>query len=234
MYYRGFFSSFTPPVFALAPSSSPPDAPTEFTTSQVGQYRIQNLSAVGYLVYVGIGIQPDFTADPFASSPTLPIIAPYPIPQQNQSLYIVPRFCDSYGCISQNCRSFVLTLGQGVSTFGPIPAPQETSSSSWSGGLLVTTQYPSYNIDAHPADTLYVWVSTSAPNTNLTPTFSAPITNSPITAIFGTYPAGTYNVAVAFFRSSDSMLSPIVQLVVVVSPVLSALQAVFTDSVINP
>lgn len=56
-----------------------PDPPSTLTltTVQMGRYRIQNNSAAGYLVYIGVDEMPDLEGDDYTFQTTLPITIPH-------------------------------------------------------------------------------------------------------------------------------------------------------------
>lgn len=201
------------------------DAPVEYVGASDGQYRIANASAAGYLLYVGIGTPPDFSAAANAFSVTLPATLAMPLPGDGiATLYVVSRFRDSYGCISQNTNPTLLYLTPSGPIFAPVPPPTNVIALSKSNGNIgVYGQYPGLTFDVNPANMVYVWSSpTGPPDTTIPPAYAASITTASFSIEFGSYTPGTTNyIAVALYRGTDSAKSAVVNLVVSVPSIPS-------------
>lgn len=207
--------------------------PTEYITEQTGEYRIQNNAAVGYLVYIGVNGPPDFNQPASSFSASLPIVIAWPLPGSGiQSLYIVPRYRDTYGCISQNTHPWVIRLSPSGEVLAPLPAPQSIAAyPRGSGAINVIGQYPSYQIDSNVADKIRVWVSTGVPDPTTVATHEGSFTGTPWSVGFGSYGPGTYNLVVAYYRTVDGSLSPLVSTTVTFPDLPSAPTPVFTENI---
>jgi hypothetical protein len=210
------------------------DTILDFNLGETGEYRIQNSSAEGYLIYVGANGPPDFDAAPALFSATLPANLAWPLPGSGiQNLYVVPRFRDSYGCISQNSHPTIIVLSPSGEVYLPIPPPQNVvTAPQANGNLSVFCQYPTLTLEAHPANIVQVWVGTSLPiDTTVPATYQTAINGTNINAVFGAYAPGTYYLAVAFYRSIDGAQSSVVLDSVVMPAVPADPEAVFTENV---
>jgi len=210
------------------------DFPLEYQTAQVGQYRIQNNSAAGYLVYIGVNCIPDFTQPAQGFSASLPVNVAWPLPGSGlQSLYVVPRYRDTYGCISQNSYPWVIVLSPTGQIRNPVQAPINISGVALSSSaMLIAGEYPSLSLDQFPADTIRVWVSTTnPPDTSGVPTFQGTVLNTPFTITGGSFVPGTYYAAVSLYRTVDGVVSGPVVVTVVFPVIPNGPQAVFTADV---
>jgi hypothetical protein len=230
---------FTAPTFrVIQPDGTNPDAPLLYSMQPAGQYRIQNLSAQGYLLYVGVNAMPDFTQPASQFSATLPLALNWPLPgSQNVTLSVVPRLQDSWGCISQNSNPWTIVLTPTGLLNPPIAAPQNCfAGANPDASVSVGGQYPGFSTDTDPANMVYVWVSTSGPPSAIgPPSFMATLTQPLWSIQFGNYsPNTTVYIAVGLYRSSDGALSGIVQLEVSFPPLPTGPQAVFSSYVVDP
>lgn len=208
----------------------------EYTTEQHGYYRIQNINARGYLLYVGINGFPDLTKPEQGFSATLPLSLNWPLPgSENQTLFVVPRYRDSYGCVSQNSYPKVIVLSPSGEVFPPLPTPQSLFATPKSNmNLSVMGLYPEYDISEHPGDRVRIWVGTSPPDTSLPHTYQGPLSGPSFAIDFGSYSVGLYYLVVAFYRTADSALSGFATTTVTVPPIPNDPEAVFTENVTPP
>lgn len=206
---------------------------TEYVTAQCGQYRIQNLAAEGYLIYVGVVTPPDFTQAASDFTASLPLVLSWPLPASGlETLYVVARYRDSYGCISQNSYPTIIVLSPTGRVFNPLPTPQEVIAYPQPNtNIAIAGQDPTYSMEDHPANKVNVWVDTVPPDTTTVPTYQGTLDANYFRVAFGTYAPGLYYVAVAFYRTSDSAQSGIVSTTVTMPDIPGAPSAVFTDNV---
>ena len=186
-----------------------PDA-VEYITEQNGEYRIQKNAVVGWLVYIGVNSPPDFSQSAYAFSAALPVTVAYPLPVSGiVTLQVAVRYRNSYGCISQNSRPRIFRLTPTGQMLADLPMPQGVVVvTRTNGNIRVFGQLPSFEIDTDSADKVRVWVSTSEVSLMDAYTHQGNRVGSPWEVSFGTYSPGTYNVAVAYYRTSDGVTSP--------------------------
>lgn len=209
------------------------EPPVSYTTDQTGQYRIQNNSAAGYLIWIGINGMPDLTKAPDAFSASLPITISQPLPGSGiQSLYVVPRYRDSYGCVSQNSHPWIIYLSPSGEVFAPLPTPQSIAAyPRANGNINIIGQYPSYVIDSHVAGKVRVWVSTGTPDPTTAPTFEGGALTQSWSIGFGNYSPGTYNLVMCYYRTSDGAISPLVSATVIFPDLPTAPTPLFTENI---
>lgn len=208
--------------------------PVAFEVGSKGQYRIQNTSAEGFLLYVGVNGPPDFDQPAASFSSTLPLTLNWPLPGTGiVTLHVVARYRDSWGCISQNRHATLIKLSPSGQVLLPLPTPlQVVAYPRPSTSIGMRASYPTRTFEPDPADKLKVWVSASGPpDINVGATNTTNITNDNIVTEFGTYSPGTYYVAVAFYRTVDQALSAAVYTTVEFPPLPGNPEAVFTDNV---
>lgn len=210
--------------------------PHEFTSNQRGQYRIQNLDAKGYLIYTAVNAVPDLLGEPADFSATLPLSVPITLPGEGiESLNVVARYRDSWGCVSQNSKPTIIMLDASGQLRLPVQPPINVRAYPKSGGKInVLADYPGLLVDVDPADYIRIWVAASIPNTNLTYTHQEAINSEAISVSFGSYSPGTYYVAVALYRSVDGAVSGSVLTTVVFPVIPGNPEAVFTENVTDP
>lgn len=209
------------------------DLQSTYVAEQTSDYRIQNNSAVGYLLYVGVNGPPDFNKEAAYFSPTLPINLSWPLPDATtQVLYVVPRYRDSFGCISQNSNPKIITLTPTGRLKVALPTPESVGAyPRANGNILVMGQYPSFSIDEDAADKVTIWVSASEIDLNSAYTSRQNLTGSPWSILYGSYSPGTYNVAVRYYRSTDGAQSPVVMTTVTFPTIPDMLTPVFTENI---
>lgn len=182
----------------------------DYSTERSGDYRIQNLSAAAYLVYVGVNTHPDFDAAPYYTTTTLPLAVSYPRPGSGLSeLHIAMRQRNSYGLISKNQYCTIVTLSHTGIVDNVLLAPTNVGVFSRpAGAVRVLASYLPFLTDDPKADKLRVWIGVTPPNPAIdTPTYVADVTDSTVAAEFGAYSPGTYYVATALYRTADSSQS---------------------------
>lgn len=212
------------------------DAPETFNCDGrvEGQYRIQNNDAEGFLLYVGVNALPNFDQPANAFSVTLPLTLAWPLPgSEIVTLNVVARYRDSYGLISKNSYPTVIRLSPSGEVLLTIPIPVSVYAfPRANGNIKVMASYPTRGFERDPADKMKIWVATSGvPNVNVGADYVQSITNDIVVAEFGTYTPGTYNIAVAFFRTVDSALSTPVYMTVTFPELPGPLEAVLTDNI---
>ena len=209
---------------------TPPEEYEDFFTTLVGEYRIQNNSASGWLIYIGVDGPPDFEAEPAAFVTSLPAQIDYAL--GDYDLYVVPRKRDSYGCVSQNQYPNILKLTLSGPIKDDIAEPQDVFVyPRHDAKMRVLAQYPTFEVEEDPADKLGVWVDLDPeidPPTSLTT-----ITNNHPGVDFGEFLPGTYTVRIAFKRSSDSRLSPIVERTLVMPEIPGEPDAVYIGHILD-
>lgn len=217
---------------ALQSSRADGAVPINYETEQSGEYRIQNSAAAGYLIYIGVNAMPDFTQPAASFSASLPITIAWPLPGSGiQSLYIVPRYRDSYGCISQNSHPWIIKIDPSGKLLGPLPTPESVYAAPKSNGnIMVTGQYPTQDLEDDPADKVRIWVSTGTIDITATHTYQDNRTGSPWAIAYGSYAPGTYNVAVAYYRTLDGAMSTPVY-TTVTFPEIPGISAIFTENI---
>lgn len=213
---------------------APGAVPVEYVTDQSGEYRIQNNSAAGYLLFIGVNGPPNFDLPAYSFSPTVPLNVAWPLPGSGiQNLFIVPRLRDTWGCVSQNSHPWIIRLSPTGELLAPLPLPESVRAYPRpNGNINVIGQYPTFAFDRDPADKVRVWVDTvSPPSTAGTATHEGNVTGSPWSVSFGSYGPGTYYVAVAYYRTADGALSSFVYDTVVFPELPDSPQAVFTENI---
>lgn len=201
--------------------------------SEFGQSRVQNLALVGYTVYVGNGSLPNLSLPPTAFSATLPINIPTAPPGVGTATYyVIVRKRDAYGLESQNQQALTITIdSSGNTIYPPIAIPQGVGASVFVDSYIgVRGIYPNVNVDQHPADVWRIWINTVPINPAVdTPTGTVSVGSEGLLFKSASpYAPGTYNIAVALYRTSDGAQSPAVFMTLVVpvnplqpNPVLS-------------
>ncbi len=183
-----------------------------YNTSQFGNYRVQNTAIEGYVVWVGSGTIPDLTLSPTAFATTLPInVVLTPPGSGTLTYYILTRYQDSYGLVSQNSNYTTITIdSSGGLILPPIPIPLGLIAVPIAGGKIrILAQYPGYSSDKFPATLWQVFLGTVAPDPSVDPVvYSVAVSGPILTANLGSYAPGLYYVAVVLFRNTDSMQSP--------------------------
>lgn len=184
-------------------------------TLEAGQYRTQRSDQAGYIAYVGVDAYPEIgeLVTPDAFSATLPFSIGYALPISDETLYVVVRYRDSYGCVSQNQRPYIINLTPGGVDLHDLAAPANVKAfATANNGWRVLATYPTYELDTDPATHWKVWI-----NDSVEPIVSDPVANTTavsgasISIPFGSgYAAGDYYIAVALFRDDDSAYSPLV------------------------
>jgi hypothetical protein len=209
------------------------DVPTLYSKGPSGQYRTQNNNAEGYLLWVGVDAMPDYSQAADAFSATIPLVLAWPLPAVvNEVLYIVPRYRDTWGCISQNLHPWIIELSPTGQVLAPIPAPTNVSAQPrTNGNIAVFFAYPTLTLERNPANMVRVWVDTVPPDTNDPPTYQQNVQTTPMVVAFGTYTPGLWYVSVALYRSLDSTTSPVVTTTVTFPDLPDALEPVYTDNV---
>lgn len=188
-------------LFAVQPRrlSRLSSGPKLYTTKQFGKSRIQNLSAVGYLVYIGVNQYPDLSLPPHTIQSTLPIVINYPT--NGNTLYVVVRYRNSFGLISNNIVPTIITPSGGSSP--PIGPTNIVIYAQPDSSILIN-----FNSPGSDADKVKVWVGVTLPNIGVdTPAYFDAIDD---VVNFGTYSPGTYYVVIGLFRTTDAQLSPTV------------------------
>lgn len=171
-------------VFTKQPRKTNALVPTIFSSVQSSRSRIQNLSAIGYLVYIGVNAPPDLSAPPYSVQTGLPITLPY-TPGSN-TLYVVVRSRNSYGLISNNQQPTIIP----TPTLPPLTMTATVSDTA----LLVKITYVQ-------ADRVKVWVKATPPDIGVdTPAYDQLASQA---FSFGTFTPGTYFVVVGLFSGSS-------------------------------
>lgn len=207
-----------------------------YLTKQSGVARIQNLSAIGYLVFVGDNALPDLEAAPFTIVASLPANIGWALPGAGTHvLSIVIRARDSWGLVSNNQNAYKLTLTPTGPIDNDIAAPTNVRVMPRpAGAIRILASYTPFDTDLPPADAMNVWVNTGAIDPLVDPPtyISTPI-SSQIGIEFGAFAPDDYNVAVALFRISDAFQSEAVLNTVTIPAIPDEPIPVFTGHVIQ-
>lgn len=201
------------------PADPVPPSPVVYTTDQIGKFRIQNAAAAGYLVYIGVDQMPNLAGNYDQFSTTLPISFGYALPGSGiEVLYVVVRYRNTFGLISQNVKPWILTLTPDGVVFNDLPAPQQVAVYPRQNGVLrILGRYPTFTVDNPPADQLKVWIATSPPNVETDPeTATLNIISEQFMYDLGVFTPDTYYVVCGLYRKSDERLSPTVSKQVVI------------------
>lgn len=146
----------------------------KFTNSAVayteylsGYWRAPVTAYALYRLWATDGAQPDFTASPVATSATLPFNYSLPLPGAGltKTYYITARYRNDIGIESQNVYSRVHTIDEtGADVTDEISAPYDTALTDDASGYAVIESFYSPDVDADPADTWQVYVTTDGTN----------------------------------------------------------------------
>lgn len=182
-----------------------------FSIDREGWYRIQGTA--GYNCYVGQDALPDFTLPPTAFSAALPFNVAQALPTAGTKLvYVAVRKVNSYGLESQNVKPTIIRLTSAGALLHPILAPAAVLVIPNSAtAATVLAQYANYATDLNKATLWKGWVSLSLIDITTAPTFTQAVSGQNLSKSLSGLSAGTWNIALALFRATDSNQSPLLE-----------------------